>query len=172
MDESVVLTKLEGCICELRKWMSSNKLKLNDSKTEFLVLGSVASLKMVSTSSIHIGDHDIELSTCVRNIGAFFDNTSKMEKHVKSICKSAWFNLYRISKVRDYLSEEQTKTVIHAFVTSKLDSFNSLLGGLPATVISKLQRIQNSSAKLIMGGKKHDHVTPILRHLHWLPVQQ
>ena len=74
--------------------------------------------------------------------------------------------------MHDYLSEEQTKSVIHAFVTSKLDSFNSLLGGLPATVISKLQRIQNSSAKLIMGGKKHDHVTPILRHLHWLPVQQ
>ena len=69
------------------------------------------------------------------------------------------------------MSTEQTKTVVHAYVTSKLDQNNSLLSGVPSTKIAKLQRVQNAAAKLIVGAKKRDHVTMILKQLHWLPVE-
>ena len=84
----------------------------------------------------------------------------------------AWFHIHQIGKLRKFLTIDQTKTVIHAFVTSKLDQNNSLLAGLPENLISKLQRVQNASAKIIFRAKKHDHVTAILIQLHWLPVQQ
>ena len=77
-----------------------------------------------------------------------------------------------ISKIRPYLTKEQTQCIIHAYVTSRLDQNNSLLSGIPSTLLNKLQKIQNASAKLILGGKKNDHVTGLLKELHWLPLSQ
>jgi hypothetical protein len=64
----------------------------------------------------------------------------------------------------------QTKTLIHALVTSKLDHHNSLLYGLPKCQTDKLQRIQNAAARIIVKSQKRDHITPVLKELHWLPV--
>ena len=61
--------------------------------------------------------------------------------------------------------------VLHAFVTSRIDYCNGLLYGLPDCEIAKLQRVQNAAARLLMSCKKYDHITPILIHLHWLPVR-
>ena len=60
---------------------------------------------------------------------------------------------------------------MHAYVTSKLDANNALLAGISLEQKSKLQRVQNAAAKLITKNKKHDHVTPLLHNLHWLPVE-
>ncbi len=170
VDETAVRERLESCIKALRGWMSSNKLKLNDQKTEFIIFGSPSGRKKVQTTSIKVGDEDILPATVVRNIGAYFDCHLKMDTQVSKMCKSAWFNLYNISKIRIYLTTEQTKTAVHAYVTSKLDNNNSLLAGIPLVLTSKLQSVQNAAAKLITKSKKYDHVTPILRDLHWLPI--
>ena len=62
--------------------------------------------------------------------------------------------------------------VVHAFITTKLDYCNALLCGIPSNLISRLQRIQNISARIITGHSKSDHITPVLYSLHWLPVTQ
>ena len=89
-----------------------------------------------------------------------------------SVCKSAWYHLFSIGKIRNYITPEQAKSVVHAYVTSKLDLNNALLAGAPLVITAKLQRIQNAAAKLIVRSKKRDHVTPILHKLHWLPIHQ
>ena len=83
---------------------------------------------------------------------------------------SASFALRKIGKIRNYLDKSTTEQLIHAFVSSRLDSNNILLAGLPSKDISKLQRIQNSAARLVSRSKKRAHITPILQDLHWLPV--
>ena len=60
--------------------------------------------------------------------------------------------------------------IIHAFVTCRLDYGNALLCGYPESQIQKLQRVQNVAAHLISGRRKYDHITPVLKELHWLPV--
>ena len=86
--------------------------------------------------------------------------------------KRAWFNLHQISKIKGCLSQDQLKPVIHAFVMSKLDYNNGLLGGSSKQLKSTLQSVQNVAAKLIYGIKKYDRISPPLAVLHWLPVEE
>ena len=69
------------------------------------------------------------------------------------------------------LSKESTEILIHAFVSSKLDHCNSLLYGLPAYQLAKLQVLQNTAARVVSLTRKYDHITPVLESLHWLPVK-
>ena len=93
-----------------------------------------------------------------------------MSRHITKICQSAYFHLRNIARIRKYLSSAAAQKLIHAFVSSRIDSCNSLLIGLPQQQITKLQHVHNAAAKLVTKSRKHDHVTPILRQLHWLPV--
>ena len=91
---------------------------------------------------------------------------------VSLTCKSAWLKLYQLGKIREYLTTEQTKSAVHAYVTSKIDQNNSLLFGIPDNQIKRIQKVQNAAAKLICKKRKYDHVTPLLENLHWLPVKE
>ena len=95
-----------------------------------------------------------------------------MNDQVQHVCKSAWYHLHQIRKLQGYLTEDQLKTLIHAYVTSKLDTNNGLLCGAHKYQIAKLQLVQNAAAKVICGLRKFDHVTPSLYNLHWFPVEQ
>ena len=93
-----------------------------------------------------------------------------VELHTKNVCRSAYFELRRISTIRHLLSADSTKTLVSAFVLSRLDYCNSLLSGCPKH-LEKLQKVQNSAARLVLKAHKRDHVSPLLRTLHWLPIQ-
>ena len=93
-----------------------------------------------------------------------------MENHVTNICRSAYIEIRRISNIRHYLTTDATKTLLCAFVLSKLDYCNSLLSGSPKHLLDKLQKVQNSAATLVFKALKHEHIKPLLQKLHWLPV--
>ena len=76
-----------------------------------------------------------------------------------------------IGKIRQYLTQDQTKAVVHAHVISKLDN-NSNLTGIPQYVRRRLQLAQNAAAKLVTDLRKFDHVTGAMKELHWLPIQK
>ena len=103
-------------------------------------------------------------------IGVIFEHHFRFNEHIASICKSSFYHLRNISNIRKYLSSTTTEILVHAFVSSKLDNCNSLLYGLPNCLLKKLQHVQNAAARLITLSRKHEHITPILFNLHWLPV--
>ena len=165
------VTAIENCVSDLRKWMISNMLMVNDSKTEFLLVGSKQQLERVSIPSIQVGEDKIAPVTSVRNLGVIFDSNLKMDAHITKACQTAYFHLHNIRRIRKFLSQEATCTIVHAFITSQIDYCNSLMNGLPGSLIKKLQRVQNTAARLVLDLRKYDRITPALVTLHWLPVK-
>ena len=113
----------------------------------------------------------ISFADNARNLGVYFDCTFSMEHHVKQLCKSLFFELRKISHMRAFLNEASLQKLITSFVLSRMDYCNSLLVNLPNDTITKLQRIQNHAARLVLKKTKRDHVTSLFRKLHWLPLQ-
>ena len=118
-----------------------------------------------------MGDHCVSASNYVKNIGVTLDSSLSMENEIKSKCKSAWWQLYQISKIKKFLTTEQQKTVILSLVISKLDRNNSLLHKLPDSLLVKLQRIKNSAARFLCSADRQVDAIPLLVTLHWLPVK-
>ena len=94
-----------------------------------------------------------------------------MEAHVNQVTKQCFAKLRNIGKIRRFLSSESAKTVIHATVMSRIDYGNALLCGITDSLCRRLQKIQNYAARMITRTAYHDHVTPALQSLHWLPVR-
>lgn len=107
----------------------------------------------------------------VRNLGVVQDANMSMHAHVSRTCSSAYMHLRNISRICPFLSWRTTEQLVHAFVSSRLDMGNALLFGISQTQLSRLQRIQNSAARLVTQTRRCDHITPVLRELHWLPVK-
>ena len=164
------LSRLERCVQDVKSWAVSNKLMLNDSKTEVIHTSS----RFAKTSpfpSLKIGDSVIDASVSARDLGVIFDSRLDMKENLKSVTTSASFAIYKIGQICKNLDSKATERLVHAFVSSRLDCCNSLLFGLPKCDIAKLQRIQNSAARLVSRTKYRDHMTPVLEALHWLPVE-
>ncbi len=167
-------TKLENCISEIRHWLNHNKLKLNDSKTEFMVIAPPKPLQnlLAKNPQLTVGTSDIQPSSTVRNLGATFDSTMSMVSHVNNATRGIYFQLQRIKSIRCHLSIDTAAKLINALVTSRLDFNNGLLVGLPEKTTSRLQLAQNNAARVLTGASRRDHITPHLEALHWLPVCQ
>ena len=162
---------MNECLSDIDKWMSINRLKLNKVKTELLYLFSKYNPQQ-SLPPLRFGTDVIKPSSNARNIGDIFDTTMSMLPHANNVCKSAFYHRRTISRIRKYLLTQTTDILIQAFVTSKLDHWNSLLYNVPKNIIKKLQSVQNAAGRQITRPRKCDYITPILFHLHWLPVSE
>ncbi len=100
-----------------------------------------------------------------------FDSNLSFEKHVSSICKTAFFHLKNISELQPMLSKSNAEMLIHVFMTSRLDYCNALLGGCSTRLINKLQMVQNAAARVLTRTRKYDHISPVLSTLYWLPIK-
>ena len=164
------LSSMEKCVKDIRSWMIRSKLKINDDKTEFLLV-SPPRCQMRRDICLSVGEITIPTSSVCRNLGVMFDDHLNMKQQVTNICRSTHFHLRNIGAVRPYLSSYATSQIVHALVTSRLDYCNSLLYGLPENQLSRLQRIQNVAARIVSRCPRDGCISPILKDLHWLPVK-
>ena len=162
---------MSACISDVRSWMIKNKLKINDDKTEFLLITSPCT-KLIDDVYISIGQKNISISTSksCKSLGVMFDHHVSMDVQLKNICRSALFRIRNVSAIRHLLPSVAAQ-LMHSLVTSRLDYCNSILYGLPDCKINRLQRVQNIAARVVSRCSKYDHITPILKSLHWLPVK-
>ena len=148
-DQVVAVQEMENCISNLRYWANGSKLKMNDDKTECMLIGTRQQLAKLSFDHIAVGEKSIFPSRTVKNLGIQMDSNLTFHEQINKLCKSSFYFLYNIRKIRKYLTKDVTATLVHALVISRLDYCNSVLYGLPAYQIAKLQRVQNAAARLV-----------------------
>ena len=95
-----------------------------------------------------------------------------MKQQINTACRVCYFRIRQISKIRKFLSQESVVKLVSCFVLSRLDYCNSLFADLPTESINKLQNVQNCAARLVLGIRKREHITPALKNLHWRPISQ
>ena len=171
-DPYSALKKLESCVADIRVWMLRNQLKINDDKTQFLVLTKKSQKHMSSNFVLQVGSCSVAPSATARNLGVMFDSNMSMDAQISSICKSVHFHLRKIGSIRHLLSSEATSMLVHSLISSRLDYCNVLLQGVPSCKLQRLQSVQNCAARIVSKCGKYDHITPILCSLHWLPVKE
>ena len=115
-----------------------------------------------------MGNFHISASHEVKNLGTWFDKHLSMSVHATRVSSSCFYLIYNIRLIRKYLSRDVCETLINALVTSRLDYCNSLLCGHPHKLFARLQRVQDSAARLIYLSPRFSPSKP-LQELHWLP---
>ena len=88
-----------------------------------------------------------------------------------AICRSTYFYIRNIGKIRNVLSYNACSTIIHALISCRLDYCNTLLYNVPTHKTDRLQRLQNQCARILTKSPRREHITPVLKSLHWLKIQ-
>ena len=167
---SELFHSMQSCISDVKAWATANMLKLNDSKTELMLITSKRSKHNLPTS-FTIGNAQIPFNQSVKNLGFTLDCHLTMNAHVSNVDRTCYFELRRLASIRRFLTSTATVTLVSAFVLSRIDYCNSLLFGSTHDVTSHLQRIQNYAARVIMLLPMSSSITIHLKSLHWLPVK-
>ena len=129
----------ELCLTDLHAWFCCNGLALNADKSDCIILGVT------------------------------LDSHLTFEAHVKSLTKTCYFHIRALRHIRSSIDLETAKSVANAIVSSRLDYANSLLYGISGSNMLKLQRVQNSLARVILA-TTHTRTDNALHVLHWLPI--
>ena len=167
-----LLHSMQSCICDVKAWASGNMLKLNDNKTELMLVSSKGTKHLHDlTTSITMGDAQIPFKQSVRTLGFTLDCHLTMNAHVSNIARTCYFELRRLVSIRRFLTSTATATLVSAFVLSRIDYCNSLLFGSTHDVTYNLQRIQNYAARVILCLPNSSSITIHLKPFHWLPVK-
>jgi len=146
---------------------------LNPDKSEAMLIASPSIAKTFAEGSgVAIAGSQITFSVKLKSLGVTLDETLSFDEHVKNIVKASNFHIKALRHVRPLLSKSIANSVACSIVTTRLDYCNSLLYGTSKSNLAKLQRIQNTLARVVAGTKRREHITPVLKDLHWLPIEQ
>ena len=131
---------------------------LYDGKTEVLIIGSHQQLAKVNIDNIQVGAWEIKPAGSIHNLGIWFDSLMRMNTHVCKVYSKAFFGLYKIREIRKCLTEESTSTS------------NSLLFGIIQHHATRLRKVLDAAPCLTCHILRYEHIMPILKDLHWLPI--
>ena len=169
---SELLHSMQSCISDVKAWATANMLKLNDSKTELMLVTSKISKHLHNLpTSISIGNAQIPFKQSVKNLGFTLDFHLTMNAHVSNIAQTFYVELHHLASISRFQTSTATDTLVSAFVLSRIDYCNSLLFGSTHDVTSHLQRVQNYAAYVLLCLPKTSSITIHLESLHWLHVK-
>ena len=128
---AAALDKLSHCLEDVKRWLCTNKLKLNPDKTEFIVFGSKSQREKLNQSfPVNILGNLISPIDAVRNLGVWFDSDFSFSCHVMKVCKACFAHVWDLKRLRGHLTHEAALMAANALVGSRLDYCNSLFRGL------------------------------------------
>ena len=152
--------------------MGVNCLKLNSEKTKVIWFSSRRNLKNILSSSVRVLESNIFPSKSVRNSGIYMDKDLTMSTQISKTIQTCFTSLRQIRSIKGCWTMDSLKTLASALVLSRIDYGNMALVSLPKLVTQSIQSIINTTARLITGVRKYDHITPVFKELHWLGIYE
>jgi hypothetical protein len=107
-----------------------------------------------------------------RNLGVIFDSKLSFTEHISAISKSCLYQIRDLKRLRSTIDQPTARIIATARIHSKLDYCSSLLLNLPASHLNRLQLVLNSAARAVTRTTKFGHISPILKDLHWLKINE
>jgi len=168
------LAVLAACTADIRQWYLQNGLQLNPDKSEVLAIGTTTQLQAATStvSSVSVAGVDLAVSDEMKVLGVVLDRRLSFDSHARTVARACNYHLQAIRHIRHLLTTELAVTLACSLILSRLDYCNALLHGAPTGSIQKLQRVQNTAARIVLQAPRRTHAHPLLEHLHWLPVHQ
>jgi len=156
---------------DLHFWMTANRLNLNPSKTQLIWFGTKQQLQKLDFQSLASLFPDFTFSSSVRDLGVTLDSALTFTGHLSLLTRSCYYQLRRLRAIRRSVSSKVFTTMVHAFVSSRIDYCNSVLIGLPKVRLSSVQSVLNAAARLIARLPRYSHISTYMTNdLHWLPL--
>ena len=171
------IINLSNCADAVTKWHLVNMLLLNPSKTEVLITGTrqqVAKFDSAptGTNTIQFADTTVPYSKSVRILGVTIDQHLTFDSHVTNVVQSCNYHIRSLRHIRRLIDKDTANTLACSIVASRLDYCNALLYGVTIRNFKRLQRVQNSLARVVCNAPYRSSAIPLLKELHWLPVEQ
>jgi hypothetical protein len=129
-------------------------------------------LKKVDNFDLSLMGKQLTPSPSAKDLGVILDSHLTFNEHVSYTAACCMSRLAQINRVKHCFNRHTLIVLINALVLSKLFYCSSVWSNTTETNLNKIQAVQNFASKIVLGGKKYDHVTPILKELKWLPIRQ
>jgi hypothetical protein len=171
-DTAQLRSRVSACVGDVGLWMCSNRLQLNTAKTEVLWCASARRQHQIPNDPLMVGLDLVPTVQFVRDLGIYLDSDLSMRTHVTRTVSSCFAVLRQIRSISRSVSRSVVQSLIVSLVLTRLDYGSSTLAGLPVRLLDRLQAVLNAAARLVYRLRKYDHVTPLLRDLHWLRVPE
>ena len=165
-------SRVTVCVAEVALWMQSNRLQLNTGKTEVLWCSSARRQHQIPSAPFMVGPDAVTPSRSVRSLGIHIDSDVSMSTHISRTASSCFAVLRQIRSIRRSVTRPVLLSLVVSLVLTRLDYGSATLAGLPAKQLDRLQSVLNAAARLVFSARKYDHITPLLRELHWLRVPE
>jgi len=158
------IDQLSRCLHDVDVWKSASRLRLNASKTQVLWLGSRLNIDRLTVREVPVLWSTVGVVGSACNLGVVIDSRLSMADHVASVFLSAYYYLRQIRPTLQSLSRDAVKTLIQAFISSRLDYCNSVLYRVTDNLLQRLQSVQNAAARLMTrtGRRRREHISPVL----------
>ena len=162
---------LQECLNHIKVWMADNFLRLNPSKTEFLILRNKHD-KETNPKAINAVDAETISAPAelVRNLGVFLDPELSLTGHVSKTVRACNLSLLNLWKIGNKLSLDLKVKLVNTLIHSRLDYCNGLLAGASAKDLGRLQKVQNAATRFIIGRRSIRSTSDYRKQLHFLPV--
>ncbi|MCP4274572.1 MAG: hypothetical protein GY781_21820 [Gammaproteobacteria bacterium] len=164
--------RIELLMSDIGIWMKKRKLKLNDNKTEILIVhGNRRVDETQNIISINIGDSQLQPVNSVRNLGVYLNSKLDFKEHVHQVVKSCYFHIRNLYAVKQFINRRCLLMLVHSLIFSRIDYCNALFVGLPNCLLKRVQSVLNRAARLICGVPPRTPTTLYHIELHWLPIR-
>lgn len=162
---------INDCFKLITEWMNHFFLRLNSAKTKILVFIPPNIRNEIKIEGTYINNECVRFVHSSKNLGVILDDELSFNEQVTKVVKTCFMIIRKISKVKEFLTTEELRTVISARILSRLDYCNSIYYGINATQINKLQSVQNSAARLIYKTNTTSSTVDSIRKCHWLEIR-